>query len=142
MQQIAFAVQRGKLVRYLEVRALVMGCFVLGWVMLRLGYAKAYRKWADGVEYRLDGDAICVSGCFAPWGIVLRRYEQRIPLAKITDVILIQGPILDRMGLWALDIQTSGTGYRFPEARLLALEDPHAVRDQIQEAMARVHSSN
>jgi membrane protein YdbS with pleckstrin-like domain len=124
------------------VICLIAGFLVPGWLLLRLGLGKAFRNWAQSLEYRLNQNSLSVSSCFALWGLVLSRHEKHIPLAKITDVRLVQGPVLNTMDLWALQIQTASSGYQWPEAVLYALENPHEARDQILQAIARIHASH
>ncbi len=135
MQTLTFAIKRDRLVRYREVLCLLYGFFAIGWLLWRLGLAKAFRDWAQLLEYRLDQDTLSVSSCFAIEGLVLSRQEKHIPLAKITDVRLVQGPVLSKMDLWCIHIQTASTGLQHPEAVLYALDAPHEARDQILRAI-------
>ena len=135
MDKITFSVKRQQLGRYQDIHLLVAGFLVLGWLLLLMGFRKAHLLWAESLEYHMDDDTLSVTSCFTLWGLVMSRQEKRIPLSKITDVKLVQGPILNRMDLWQLHIQTASTGQRFPEAVLHALETPHETRDQILAAI-------
>jgi uncharacterized membrane protein YdbT with pleckstrin-like domain len=129
-------IQRDRLVRYREIQLLIVGIYVIGRLLLELGLSKAIRDWAASLTYRLNDSALFVSSCFALWGIVLYRTEKTIPLAKITDVRLVQGPILGKMNLWILQIQTaSAGGTDYAEATLYAPESPHELREQIVRAI-------
>ena len=135
MQEQTIEIQRARLFRYQEVRCLLTGAYVLGWLLLRLGLAKALRDWVESLTYRINSENLFISGCFSVWGVVLHRYEKTIPLAKITDVKLVQGPVLNRMNLWGIHIQTAGQGTFKAEATLWAPENPHGVRDHILHAV-------
>jgi membrane protein YdbS with pleckstrin-like domain len=79
--------------------------------------ANAYRYWLS--EKTLHTDQ----------GIIFLR-RNVIPLDQITDVVLVQGPIMRFADIWAIQIQTAGkTG--FPEATLLGVINPEQVRDEI-----------
>ena len=140
MAEEPFVIKRDELIRYSEVICLIVGFLVVGWLLLQFGLRKAIGGWAQSLQYSLDQDKLSVSGCFALWGFVICRQEKRIPLAKITDVKLVQGPILNKMNLWALHIQTASTGQNRPEAVLHALAKPHEARDQILHAIATIQS--
>ncbi len=142
MAEEPFVIKRDELIRSREVIWLIAGFLVVGWLLLKLGFGKAIRGWAESLQYSLDQDKLSVSGCFTLWGFVMNRQEKRIPLAKITDVKLVQGPILSKMNLWALHIQTASTGKNRPEAVLYALAKPHEARDQILHAIAAIQTSS
>jgi len=94
--------------------------------------AEALRYWLDGSTLRVD------QGVF-----FLKR--KAIPLDRVTDVVLVQGPLLRWCGIWELRIQTAGTGQAVPEASLYGVVDPERVRDVLlrarDEAAARTHHS-
>ena len=142
MAEDPFVIKRDELIRSREVIWLIAGLLVVGWLLLKLGFRKAIRGWAESLQYSLDQDKLSVSGCFALWGFVIYRQEKRIPLAKITDVKLVQGPIFNKMNLWALHIQTASTGQNRAEAVLYALAEPHEARDQILHAIATIQTSS
>ena len=142
MAEETFVIKRDELAWSREVIFLIAGFVVVGWLLLELGFRKAIAGWAESLQYSLDQDKLSVSGCFALWGFVIYRQEKRIPLAKITDVKLVQGPIFSKMNLWALHIQTAGTGQHRAEAVLYALAKPHEARDQILHAIATIQTSS
>ncbi|MEJ2648190.1 MAG: PH domain-containing protein [Sedimentisphaerales bacterium] len=80
--------------------------------------ARALTYWLDGRTLRAD------SGVF-----FLKR--KAIPLDRITNVSLDQGPVLKYCGIWELRIQTAGMGQAVPEATLYGLTRPEQVRDLI-----------
>ncbi|NLF08017.1 MAG: PH domain-containing protein [Pirellulaceae bacterium] len=135
MPSTTFVIQRDRLYRYYEVISLIGGLYFIGWLLLKIGFAKAYRSWVDSFVYRLDHDCLAISSCYELWGFVLFRQEKRIPLEKITDLRLMQGPVLSKMGLWCLYVQTASSGSQGPEAILHALDNPREARDQIMQAV-------
>lgn len=80
--------------------------------------AEALRYWRDGATLRAD------SGVY-----FLKR--KAIPLDRVTDVVLVQGPLLRWCGIWALHIQTAGMGSGMPEAILYGLDRPEEVRAEL-----------
>ncbi len=142
MAEEPFVIKRDELIRYREVICLIAGLLIFGWLLLKFGLRKAIGGWAESLQYNLDQDKLSVSSSFALWGFVIYRKEKRIPLAKITDVKLVQGPILSKMNLWSIHIQTASTGQNRPEAVLYALAKPHEARDQILHAIATIQTSS
>lgn len=79
------------------------------------------RKQAEALSYWLDGRTLRVDqGVF-----FLKR--KAIPLDRVTNVVLVQGPLMRWCGIWGLQVQTAGTGEARPEATLYGLTDPEAV---------------
>ena len=142
MAEETLVIKRDDLAWSREVIFLIAGFVVIGWLLLEFGFRKAIGGWAESLQYSLDQDKLSVSSCFTLWGLVIYRQEKRIPLAKITDVKLAQGPIFSKMNLWALHVQTAGTGYNRSEAVLYALAKPHEARDQILDAITTIQTSS
>lgn len=140
MSDTGFDIRRDTLVRHRALLFLIGGLVLVGWILLRLGVRKALEDWARSLCYRLDGDCLAMSSSFVLRGVVLYRQESRIPLARITDLKLVQGPILSRMGLWTMYVQTAGSGFQCPEGALHGLEDPHGARDAILRAISAARS--
>ncbi len=141
MSECTFEIRRDRLAKYAKVICLIVGLLVPGWLLWLLGVGKAVKNWAQSLEYRMDDESLSVSSCFSLWGLT-SRHEKCIPLAKITDITLAQGPVLSKMGLWVLYIQTAGTGQPRAEATLYALEKPHEAKEQIQLAIANLQGGN
>ena len=86
------------------------------------------QRQAEALRYRLDGRTLRVDqGVF-----FLKR--KAIPLDRVTDVVLTQGPLMRWCGIWALQIQTAGTGEARPEATLFGLVEPEAIHDFLLKA--------
>ncbi len=142
MAEETLEIKRDELIRSREVIWLIAGFVVIGWLLLQFGFRKAIAGWAESLQYSLDQDKLSVSSCFTLWGFVIYRQEKRIPLSKITDVKLVQGPIFSKLNLWSIHIQTASTGQNRPEAVLYALAKPHETRDQILHAIATIQTSS
>jgi putative membrane protein len=99
-------------------------CLWLGrWLPQR--QAEALRYWLDGSTLRVDG------------GVYFLQ-RKAIPLNRITDLILVQGPMMRWAGIWGLRVQTAGTGNGIPEAKLIGLREPEKVRDLLIQARNQV----
>ena len=53
-------------------------------------------------------------------------YRKSIPLERITDIALMQGPLLRYFGIWVMNIQTAGSAQC--EATLYGVREPEKVR--------------
>jgi membrane protein YdbS with pleckstrin-like domain len=130
-----FSIQRRQVARYFYWMQILMIIVVGIWFCgagLVLAILHAFtlgpwlsRKQADALHYWLDGTTLRVDqGVF-----FLKR--KAIPLDRVTDVVLAQGPLMKVCGIWELRIQTAGTGQSVPEATLYGISDPEAVRDML-----------
>lgn len=70
---------------------------------------------------------------------VIFHVEKVIPLEKITDIKLIQGPLMRCFGVYNLLLQTAGTGAQVAEAVMTfeSREKAVEVRERIMEARRR-----
>ncbi|MBN1973626.1 MAG: PH domain-containing protein [Sedimentisphaerales bacterium] len=128
-----FSIKREKVARYFYYSYILMIIVVGIWIMgvgliLAILYALTLGLWlskkqAQALKYWLDGSTLRAdSGVF-----FLKR--KAIPLDRVTDVVLAQGPLMKWCGLWELRIQTAGTGQAMPEVALYGLTQPEQVRD-------------
>jgi len=109
-----------------------MAAIVLGfWFFIPLAAIYfLFIKWlverqVEALHYRIEGRTLRVdSGVF-----FLKR--KGVPLDRITDFALVQGPVMRMLGIWALQVQTAGVGTPTPEATLVAIENPEQVRDEL-----------
>ncbi|MEE4202158.1 MAG: PH domain-containing protein [Halieaceae bacterium] len=62
---------------------------------------------------------------------VLFRVEKSIPLEKITDVGLTQGPLMRAMGLYRLDLETAGQSGSGALVSLLGVIDAAQFRERV-----------
>lgn len=91
--------------------------FTLGpWLSKR--QSEELRYWIDGTTLRVD------QGVF-----FLKR--KAIPLDRVTDFVLAQGPLMRWCGIWAIHVQTAGMGQGVAEATLHGILDPERVRDTL-----------
>jgi membrane protein YdbS with pleckstrin-like domain len=105
----------------------VLGPFLLLW--LALGHWWISKEF-ERRFYEVDEDSVNVrSG-------VLFHQEKVIPLEKITDIKLIQGPLMRCFGVYNLLIQTAGMGNGMPEASMTfeSREKAEEVRERIMTA--------
>lgn len=63
-------------------------------------------------------------------GILVRR-EMTVPLDKITDVGLVEGPIMRWLDLQALRIETAGQSTAGAAVQLVGIENGRAFRDEV-----------
>jgi putative membrane protein len=71
---------------------------------------------------------------------VIFRSEKNIPLDKIQDVGMVEGPLLRKLGLVQLSIETAGqsSAQGAADASLVGIIDARAFRDAILEQRDRV----
>ncbi|MEZ5977483.1 MAG: PH domain-containing protein [Planctomycetota bacterium] len=88
-----------------------------------------HRKQYENLSCELTDRALHVKRGF------LFRVQQNIPLDKITDLSLAEGPILRRFGLCALRIETAGGGQAtsMGQAMLFGVVDAEEFRDAVLE---------
>jgi membrane protein YdbS with pleckstrin-like domain len=113
---------------------LAAGIWIMGMgLIVALLYAVTWgktlpRRQADALRYWLEGSTLRAdSGVF-----FLKR--KVIPLDRITDLVLVQGPLLRWCGIWALQVQTAGSGQGIPEAVLYGLDRPEEIRAELLHA--------
>ena len=102
------------------------GILFVAWLALYFLFLKwLIDQQVAALQYRIEGRTLRVdSGVF-----FLKR--KGVPLDRITDFALVQGPVMRMLGIWALQVQTAGVGTPMPEATLIAIENPEAVRDEL-----------
>ena len=85
------------------------------------------RRQASALRYALEGTTLRVDS-----GVVFLA-RKAIPLDRVTDIVLVQGPLMRHFGLWSLRVQTAGAGSHTPEGILFGVEEPERVRDLLLE---------
>ena len=139
-----FSIKREPVARYFYysyiLMIIVIGiCFFGIGIVLAIIYAFTLGPWlskkqAEALTYWLDGSTLRAdSGVF-----FLKR--KAIPLDRVTDIVMTQGPLMKWCGLWDLRIQTAGTGNAMPEASLYGLIQPEQVRDLLLKERDRIQS--
>jgi uncharacterized membrane protein YdbT with pleckstrin-like domain len=76
------------------------------------------KYWIDGTTLRIDQ------------GVVVRKFKS-IPLDRVTDIQMTQGPLMRACGIWSLQVQTAGGAQQAPEGTIWGACDPESVRDTI-----------
>lgn len=128
-----FSIKRTQVARYFYTSQILLIILVGIWflgigLVIALIHALTLGRWlprrqAQALLYRLEHYTLKVNqGVF-----FLKR--KSIPLDRVTDIMLVQGPVMKACGIWELRIQTAGTGENTPEASLYGLDDPEEVRD-------------
>jgi membrane protein YdbS with pleckstrin-like domain len=87
-----------------------------------------YCQWlcpqqTNNLHYRLDSSTLRADG-----GVFFLA-RKSIPLERITDVALVQGPLMRFFNIWAMRIQTAGSAQC--EATLYGVREPEKVRELI-----------
>ena len=94
---------------------ILVPCFVFGcWLC---------PQKANNLRYRLVGST------FRADGGVFFLFRKSIPLERITDIALVQGPLLRYFAIWAMRIQTAGSAQC--EATLYGVREPEKIRELI-----------
>ncbi len=128
-----YPIDRDGVARYFYWGELVLAgvmtfwCFGLGAVLylFTLGQwlpgrqAGALKYWVDGTTLRVD------SGVY-----FLRR--RAIPLDRVTDVVLSQGPLMRQFGIWTITVHATGPiGQAIMPVMLYGVLNPEEVRDEL-----------
>jgi membrane protein YdbS with pleckstrin-like domain len=150
MQETELEINRGAIRRY-SIACLLLPCFVFfffvlfgyfRWgflsspltmlvlvliVFLLYGHHPAFQflfpQQVNNLRYRLQGSTLQVDGG------VFFLFRKSIPLERITDVALVQGPLLRYFDIWAMRIQTAGSAQC--EATLYGVREPEKIRELI-----------
>lgn len=134
-------IQRERAARYFSNSDTLM-LVIVGVPTLGLGFLAAfiYRKWiapqftarqAEALRYWIEGNTLRIDE-----GVYFKR-QAAIPLDRVTDVVLYQGPLLRHMEMWSIRIQTAGMGHAAAEGVLHAVAHPEEVRDELIAARDR-----
>lgn len=86
------------------------------------------RKQVSALKYWLDGSTLRIDQ-----GVYFLK-RKSIPLDRVTDIVIVQGPLMRACDIWALQVQTAGAGAQMPEATLLGLREPEVIRDMLMKA--------
>lgn len=139
-----FSVQRDNIARYfyysytLTILAVGILFFGIGLILAILYYftlgpwlskkqTQALKYWLEGTTLRADSGVFFLS-------------RKAVPLDRVTDVVLAQGPLMKWCGIWNLKVQTAGTGNAIPEITLYGLTQPEQIRDLLIKERDRIIS--
>lgn len=131
-----YPMQRGRVARYFYWQhvlfILLVGIWFFGLgLVVAIIYALTLGVWlpqkqAEALRYWLDGTTLRVDQ-----GVYFLK-RKAIPLDRVTDVVLVQGPLMRRCDIWALHIQTAGMGGQaVAEAILYGVNHPEEIRDEL-----------
>ena len=135
MQKTEFEIDRNAVERYFRVAQSLLCLGGAIWIydigiILALVHYFAFSRWlcpwqANNLRYWLDENTLRADGG------VFFLFRKSIPLERITDVALVQGPLLRFFGIWTMKIQTAGTSSLEPEATLYGVCEPEKIRELI-----------
>ena len=101
------------------------------WFLLpKFGWRFANEQ-ANRLQYWIENDTLRVDEGL--WWL----QRKTIPLARITDTNLVQGPLERSFDIWCLCIHTAGQGTYRPEAVLRGLATPESTRDYLSGAIKK-----
>jgi putative membrane protein len=136
-----FEIQRGPVARYFYWSQILLILLIFIWfvgagIPLALIFAVTWgpslsRRQADALRYWIDAGTLRVDE-----GVYFLK-RKAIPLDRVTDIALVQGPLMRSFGIWALQVQTAGAGHAVPEATLCGVVNPDRLRDQLLAARDR-----
>ncbi len=149
-ERMAFQIEASRLTWYFRIRwclpiAIVFSLFVLSTIPAANGDVfhpavltslaavatvlismLAFIPWhVNSLEYWIEGTTLRINQ-----GVVVRKCKS-IPLDRVTDIELVQGPLMRACGIWSLRIQTAGSVQQSPEGTIWAARDAESVRDTI-----------
>jgi len=90
------------------------------------------QKWLDRMSVRLTTRSLKID---KGW---LNRIEKTVPLDKITDLAIYQGPIMRLLGIWGIRVETAGQGTSMGGAAVVGVKDCRGFRDRVLEERDRV----
>jgi putative membrane protein len=141
-----FRIQQPQVARYFYwSTVLCLGIIgLLLWIVGVVGalvYAFTFGPWLSRKQAEVLVYQLYDSYLFVHQGVFFIK-RKTIPLDRITDIVLNQGPLLRYFGLWRLDIQTAGSGQQKAEACLYGLTDPEQARTTILAARDAIAINN
>lgn len=73
---------------------------------------------------------------------VFVKQEKNVPLEQITDLGVVEGPIMRWLGIKRLTVETAGQSSQGPLLTLLAIEDAETFRDQVLDLRDRLRQQD
>ena len=143
MQETEFEINRDAVEQYIRtvqsIGLLGFTCFFgIGIVLALIHYYKYIKfsreicqRQVNALRYRLEGSTLRVDS--GVWFL----HRKSIPLERITDVALVQGPLLRFFDIWAMRIQTAGSAQC--EATLYGVRNPEEIRELILSQRQRIY---
>ena len=134
MQETEFEIDREAVEQYF--RAIQSLFLLLLWIVPGLIHYywsshKLCPQQANNLRYRLEGSTLRADGG------VFFLFRKSILLERITDVALVQGPLLRFFNIWAIRIQTAGWAEH--GATLYGIRNPEEIRELILSRRQRIY---
>ena len=134
MQETEFEIDREAVEQYF--RAIQSLFLLLLWIVPGLIHYywsshKLCPQQANNLRYRLEGSTLRIDGG------VFFLFRQSILLERITNVALVQGPLLRFFNIWAMQMQTAGSTQH--EAILYGIRNPDEIRELILSRRQRIY---
>jgi len=93
--------------------------------------------WATG-RYLDQMRCVLTKRSLKVWRGILVRKEMTVPLDKITDLGLVEGPVMRWMDLQAVSIETAGQSTGGAAIKLVGVRDARAFRDTVMAQRERL----
>ena len=120
----------------------LIGVFIFGFgALAAVVYALTFGPWLSHRQAQVLDYQLHETYLFVNQGVFFIQ-RKTIPLDRITDIVLSQGPLLRFFGLWRLDVQTAGCGQQVAEAYLYGLTEPEEAKDEILKARDAIAIQN
>jgi membrane protein YdbS with pleckstrin-like domain len=119
-----------------DVPAVARYFFWMHLLFLIPGYGRRWaRLQAERLSYCVEGETLRADS-----GLIWFQ-RKSVPLNKITDINLTQGPVARRVGFWVLSINTAGSPRPYPEVVIYGPADPEGARDALLERIGQIRAS-
>ena len=141
-----FEIQRPQVRRYFYWSSTLM-LSIIGICMWGVGivvaivYALTFAHWLSRKQAQVLDYRLYETNLFVHQGVFFIK-RKNIPLDRVTDIVLTQGPLLRHFDLWRLDIQTAGSGQQRAEAYLYGLNNPEQTKEIILNARDAIAVGN
>lgn len=99
--------------------------FIIGFILVAVPSFVYTILFFNTIRYTVSQDYVIVA-----YGI-LWKVKRSVPLDKITNIDVRQGPLERILGFGQVWIFTPSTGSQVPEEKLLGVQDPHEVKQFI-----------
>ena len=101
--------------------------FLWGCIPINAIFISYFTLYFFSIKYSLDDKYIVKDS-----GVLWRR-RRSVPLEKITNIDVRQGPLERIIGYGKILIFTPSTGARIPEMKIFGVDDPHGMKQRIIE---------
>lgn len=145
MDCIQFEIMPDRLEKYLRTKFLIVACiltpltfgiFAIFLIIFALD-PQCFKRYANSISMQIDDEKISFTSRFSFRRWTMQRAHKSIPLHKVTHCSITQGPLLAKMDLWNLNIQTASIGRPYPELSVVGLKNPKETYDFIQRKICK-----